>query len=99
MLPKAIVYPFALVCKALAAFSLHQALALATVIDYDHSKVGVDLSFAIPITAGCANFHFSGDNQFWAHHQSLARFNSGKSVPLSNGSIQCFISSIAIIAF
>ena len=65
--PQAVVAPLAFVVEALAAFFLYYAFALATVGNDDNAQFRVYFSFAIPITAGCTNFHFSGNNQFWGH--------------------------------
>lgn len=69
MLPQTILVPFKLVGEPLAALALHQALALAVLVDDHYAHFRIDLAFAVPIAACRADLKFSGKNQFLAHDQ------------------------------
>ena len=91
MLPDAFIFPFVLMVEPVATCAMDQTFPLATVIDDDHPQLGVDLALTIPVAAGCANFHFGGDDQFWAHNGQLAILNVNKSTVFNNGSCKVFI--------
>ena len=91
MLPDAFIFPFVLMVEPVATCAMDQTLPLATVIDDDDPQLGVDLALTIPVAAGCANFHFGGDDKFWAHNGQLAILNVNKSTVFNNGSCKVFI--------
>lgn len=91
MLPDAFVLLTVLMVESVAAFAVNQTLALATVIDHNYPQLGVDLALAVPVTAGGANFHFGGDDQFWGHNGLLAKLSVIQSTVSSNGSYKVFI--------
>jgi hypothetical protein len=45
--------------------ALHQALTRAIFADDHQTQFAIDPSLAVPVTAGGANFHFSGQDQFF----------------------------------
>jgi hypothetical protein len=46
---------------------LHQAFALAFIGNHDQLHFAIDMAFAIPIAAGCADLHFGRQYQFFCH--------------------------------
>jgi len=99
MLPQTIVAPLGFVVEALAALALDQTLATAAIGNNNHSQLGIDFPFAIPIAAGGTNFYFGGNDYFFLIHDELAAgFVGGQSVYLSIGSFKENIPSLAIIS-
>jgi len=72
MFPKAIRVEREFVGHRLTAFTLNEALPLATLINDDDTQIGVNLPFTVPIAACGADFYFGRNNEFFAH----IRFNS-----------------------
>lgn len=68
MLPDAFIFLVVLMVESVATCTMDQTFPLTTIIDYDHAQFGVNLALTVPVTAGCANFHFGGNDQFWAHN-------------------------------
>ena len=75
MLPDAFFVQFVFLGESVAAFSVYQTLSLATIIDDHHPQLGINLAFTVPVAAGGANFHFGGEDQFWAHNWQLVKFS------------------------
>ena len=57
------------VVQATAVLGLYQAFTLTIFADDHQAQFAIDPSFAVPVTAGGTNLHFSGQDQFFHGRQ------------------------------
>ena len=88
--PKAVITPLEFVGQPLAALALDKAFTFAAFLHDNNTKLGIDLPFSVPVTAGGTNLNFGGKYQLLAHMWLGRCINAHESMFFIKGSILIF---------